>query len=140
MPEAWATLTRHKLLARGLKLEQYFVGYGYAGVFLLAGMAFVIITIGISHLIAPSKVTRQKLEPYESGEEPVGQAWVQFPIHYFIFALLFVIFDVEAIFVLAWAVLFKSLGILGLAEMMLFVIILVVGLVYAWKKRVLRWT
>ncbi len=103
-------------------------------------MAFVILTISISHLIAPSKVTKQKLLPYESGEEPVGQAWVQFPIHYFIFALLFVIFDVEAMFVLAWAILFKSLGLLGLVEMTLFIVILVLGLVYAWKKGVLQWT
>lgn len=102
-------------------------------------MAFVIVTIGISHLIAPSRITREKLRPYESGEQPVGQAWVQFPMQFFMFALLFVIFDVEALFVLVWAVMFQSLGLLGLAEMMIFVGILVVGLIYAWKKGVLRW-
>jgi NADH:ubiquinone oxidoreductase subunit 3 (subunit A) len=102
-------------------------------------MAFVILTIGMSHLLAPSRVTPKKLEPYESGEEPVGGAWVRFPIHFFMFALLFVVFDVEALFVLVWAVLFKSLGLLGLAEMMTFIIILVVGLAYAWRKGALRW-
>ncbi len=121
-------------------LEQYFIGYGYAGIFLLAGMAFVVLTIGISHLIAPSRTTPKKLEPYESGEVPVGQAWVRFPMHFFMFGLLFVVFDVEALFVLVWAVLFKSLGFLGLAEMIIFVGILVVGLAYAWKKGALRWT
>lgn len=120
--------------------EQYLIGYGYAGIFLLAGAGLVLISLGLSHLIAPNKVSDQKLRPYESGEEPVGQAWVQFPIHFFIFALLFVIFDVEAMFVLVWAILFKSLGVLGLIEMMVFLGVLVVGLVYAWKKGVLRWT
>lgn len=103
-------------------------------------MVFVILTIGISHLIAPSRVSKQKSLAYESGEEPIGQAWVQFHAHFFIFALLFVIFDVEAIFVLVWAILFRSLGLQGLVEMMAFVGILVIGLIYAWKKGVLRWT
>ncbi|MBI4319080.1 MAG: NADH-quinone oxidoreductase subunit A [Chloroflexi bacterium] len=121
-------------------MQDYFVGYGYAAIFLLAGFGFVLVTLAVSNLLGPKKVTRIKLQPYESGVEPVGQAWVQIPVHFFIFGLLFVIFDVEALFVLAWAVLFKSLGILGFVEMLIFILVLLAGLVYAWKKGVLQWT
>jgi NADH:ubiquinone oxidoreductase subunit 3 (subunit A) len=92
-------------------------------------------------LLAPrGHKTREKLRAYESGEEPVGSAWVQFPIRFYIFALLFVVFDVEAIFLFAWAMRFRQLGVVGLVEMAIFILVLVVGLVYAWRKGVLKWT
>ena len=121
-------------------MQDYLVGYGYAAIFLLAGVGFVLVTLAISNLLGPKKTSKEKLRPYESGEEPVGSAWVQFPVHFFIFGLLFVIFDVEALFVLVWAVLFKSLGFVGLIEMLIFIFVLLAGLVYAWKKGVLQWT
>ncbi len=121
----------------------YLAGYGYLAIFILAGAAFVILTIGLSGALSalsgPHGKSVEKSRSYESGEKPFGDAWIQFPVHFFIFALLFVIFDVEAIFLIAWAPLFKSLGIIGLVEIMLFVGVLVVGLAYAWRKGVLRW-
>ncbi|MBI2848565.1 MAG: NADH-quinone oxidoreductase subunit A [Chloroflexi bacterium] len=120
-------------------MPDYFLGFAYVGVFVAAGALLVVATIALSHFLAPQRPMGDKLIPYESGEEPVGQAWVQFPIHYFIFALLFVVFDVEAIFLFAWAVMFRSLGIFGFVEMIIFLGILVVGLIYAWRKRMLEW-
>lgn len=123
--------------------QDYLTGYSYLAVFLLAGAAFVLVTIGLSNIITtlprPHVKSREKSRSYESGELPTGDAWVQFPVRFFIFALLFVVFDVEAIFLLAWATLFRSLGIVAFVEVMIFVGILVVGLAYAWKKGVLRW-
>src|SRR5438876_343188 len=93
----------------------------------------------LSHLLAPWKPTREKLKTYESGEEPVGQAWGRYPSHFYVFGLLFVVFDVEVIFLIPWAVLLRSLSWSGLIEMVVFIFILAVGLVYAWRKQVLRW-
>ena len=76
---------------------------------------------------------------YECGEEPIGDAWVQFNMRYYIFALLFVIFDVEIVFLYPWAVVFSQLGIIAFMEMMIFIGILVVGLAYAWAKGALKW-
>ncbi len=84
-------------------------------------------------------VGAEKLRTYESGEEPIGQAWGRYPTHFYVFALLFVVFDVEVIFLFPWAVLFRSLGVTGLIEMIVFIGILVVGLYYAWKKDALNW-
>src|SRR5881296_2293705 len=93
----------------------------------------------LSHLLGPWKPTREKLKTYESGEEPVGQAWGRYPTHFYVFALLFVVFDVEVIFLFPWAVLFRALGVAGLIEVIVFIGILVVGLYYAWKKDALNW-
>ncbi len=132
-------------------LGGYLTGYGYVLIFFLAGAALVLLAIGMSRTLtslgARSKARanggqalhREKGRAYESGELPVGIAWIQFPVHFFIFALLFVVFDVEAIFIITWAVLFRSLGVIGFIEVMIFVGVLVCGLAYAWKKGVLRW-
>ncbi|MEN9279034.1 MAG: photosynthetic/respiratory NAD(P)H-quinone oxidoreductase subunit C, partial [Thermostichus sp. DG_1_5_bins_95] len=77
---------------------------------------------------------------YESGMEPVGQAWIQFNIRYYMFALVFVIFDVETVFLYPWAVAFHRLGLLAFVEALIFIAILVVGLVYAWRKGALEWS
>lgn len=123
--------------------EDYLVGYGYLAVFLLAGAAFVLFTVGLSNVVStlagPHVKSAEKSRTYESGEKPIGDAWIQYPVRFFIFALLFVIFDVEAIFLIAWAPIFQFLGVVGLIEVLLFIGILAVGLAYAWKKGVLRW-
>src|SRR3970040_133103 len=93
----------------------------------------------LRHVLAPWKPPREKLKPSESGEEPVGQAWGRYPTHFYVFALLFVVFDVEVIFLFPWAVLFRDLGWYGLVEMGIFIFILVAGLYYAWRKDALRW-
>lgn len=121
--------------------QDYFVGYLFALVFLAVGAVIVIGGLIASRLLAPRGNKRgAKLQSYESGEVAMGQAQVQFPIRFYIFALLFVIFDVEAIFLLAWATRFGELGLLGLVEMAVFIGVLVAGLVYAWRKGVLKWT
>ena len=95
--------------------------------------------LGISALVRPKHPTRQKLIPYESGVDPVGEGWSQSQIRYYVFALLFVIFDVEAVFIFPWATQLERYAGFGLVEMGIFVFVLLLGLVYAWRKGVLRW-
>ncbi len=106
---------------------------GAAAVGLVAGM------LGLSSLVRPSRPQPQKYLTYESGVDPVGDGWSQSQIRYYIFALLFVMFDVEAVFIFPWAVRLEVLGVFGLVEMLIFIFILALGLVYAWRKGVLRW-
>ena len=120
-------------------MPDYNLSYFYVLVFFVVGAGFVVVLMTASRIIAPRRPTIEKLRPYESGEEPVGQAWGRYPIHFYIFALLFVVFDVEVIFLFPWAVIFQSLGWYGIVEMGVFIGILVVGLIYAWKKDALSW-
>jgi NADH-quinone oxidoreductase subunit A len=120
-------------------MPDYNLSYFYVFVFFGVGAFVVLALMTVSRLIAPRRPTAEKLRPYESGEEPIGQAWGRYPIHFYIFALLFVVFDVEVIFLFPWAVIFASLGWYGIVEMGIFIGILVVGLVYAWKKDALSW-
>ncbi len=115
------------------------VGYLYAGILLAAGFGFVIIATVLANLLAPHKRTKEKQQTYESGETPIGSAWVQYPLGFYIFALLFVAFDVDIVFIIAWAVIFKLLSVFGFVEIVLFILILVMGLIYAWRKGVIRW-
>ena len=120
-------------------MPDYNLSYLYVLAFFLFGATFVGLLLTVSRLVAPRRETAEKLRTYESGEEPIGQAWGRYPIHFYIFALLFVIFDVEVIFLFPWAVIFQTLGWTGIIEMGVFLGILVVGLVYAWKKGALTW-
>ncbi len=120
-------------------VPDYNLSYFYVFTFFAVAAVFVTILLTLSRFIAPRKPTTEKLRTYESGEEPVGQAWGRYPTHFYVFALLFVVFDVEVIFLFPWAVLFRTLGWYGLAEMAIFIGILVAGLYYAWRKEVLRW-
>ena len=95
--------------------------------------------LGISALVRPNKPNVQKMMPYESGVDPVGDGWSQSQVRYYVFALLFVIFDVEAVFIFPWATQLERYGAFGLVEMGIFVFVLLLGLVYAWRKGVLRW-
>ena len=95
--------------------------------------------IGLASLIRPNRPTPAKLENYESGVDPVGSGWSQSQIRYYIFALLFVMFDVEAVFIFPWATRLEVYGYFGLVEMLIFIFILALGLGYAWRKGVLRW-
>lgn len=108
-------------------------------VFMLVGAGFVTVSMIAPLLLAPSKKSEVKLSPYECGEVIVGKPWVKFNVRYYIFALLFLIFDVEVAFMFPWAVILKELGLFGLIEMLVFILILVIGLVYPWKKGFLKW-
>jgi NADH-quinone oxidoreductase subunit A len=107
----------------------------------LAAAAIVLVggALAISRLIRPRNPNREKLTAYESGVDPVGTVWAQSQIRYYIFALLFVMFDVEAVFLFPWALRLEEFGVFGLIEMFIFVGILLLGLIYAWRKGVLRW-
>ena len=115
------------------------VAYLYAGILFLAGFGFVMLTMFVANLIAPHKRTKEKLQTYESGEAPIGSAWVQYPLGFYIFALLFVAFDVDIVFIISWAVIFKQLSFFGFFEILFFIAVLALGLAYAWRKGVIRW-
>jgi NADH-quinone oxidoreductase subunit A len=113
----------------------------YLTVFLFGAVAVLLIglLLGVSWLIRPSRRQAGKYQTYESGVDPIGSMWTQSQIRYYIFALLFVIFDVEAVFIFPWATRLEIYGLFGLIEMFIFIFILVLGLVYAWRKGVLKW-
>jgi NADH:ubiquinone oxidoreductase subunit 3 (subunit A) len=115
------------------------VGYLYAGILLAAGFIFVIVATTTANILAPHSRTREKLQTYESGETPIGNARVQYPLGFYIFALLFVAFDVDIVFIISWAIIFKQLSVFGYFEIMFFIVVLALGLVYAWRKGVVRW-
>ena len=115
------------------------IGYLYAGLLFAAGFVFVIVATTLANLLAPHKKTKEKLQTYESGETPIGSAWIQYPLGFYIFALLFVAFDVDIVFIITWAVIFKQLSFFGFFEILIFIVILALGLVYAWKKGVTKW-
>ncbi len=108
-------------------------------IFMVIGSLFGIGSILFGWLVRPHRPYREKLLPYESGSPLFMDARVQFPMRYYIIAMLFVIFDIEVVFLFPWAVVFKKLGLLGLVEMGLFLAILIVGFWYAWKKGALDW-
>jgi NADH-quinone oxidoreductase subunit A len=95
--------------------------------------------IALGHLVGPRRPSKQKSAPYESGMTPIGPGTRQMPVRFYIVAVLFILFDIEIIFLIPWAVIFRELGILGLIEIIVFVIILLVGFVYAWKKGAFEW-
>ena len=115
------------------------VAYLYAAILFAAGFVFVMVTMVASNIIAPHARTKEKLQTYESGETPIGSAWVQYPLGFYIFALLFVAFDVDIVFIIAWAIIFKQLSIFGFFEILFFILVLALGLVYAWRKGFIRW-
>jgi NADH-quinone oxidoreductase subunit A len=118
--------------------------YAYVALFAFVGVAFVVVTLALSRLVRPCAPTAEKLSPYECAEEPIGQAQVQFRVGYYVFALIFVIFDVETVFIYPWAVRLRhlaqtGLGLMAFLEMVIFLAILLLGLAYAWRKGALRW-
>jgi len=113
--------------------------YAIIGIFLLMGLGFVLVTFFIARLLRPHRPSKIKRQSYECGEQIMGQSWIQYNVGYYIFALIFVIFDVEVVFLFPWAVAFNKLGLFALIEMFVFLAILIFGLIYAWKKGALKW-
>jgi NADH-quinone oxidoreductase subunit A len=113
--------------------------YLTVAIFMVAAVGLVALLLGVGGLIRPNRPTPAKLSPYESGVDPVGDGWSQSQVRYYVFALLFVMFDVEAVFIFPWATRLEAYAGFGLVEMGVFLFVLVLGLVYAWKKGVLRW-
>jgi NADH-quinone oxidoreductase subunit A len=108
-------------------------------IFVVAAVGLLSLFLGIGSVLRPRRPSPQKYIPYESGVDPVGEGWSQSQIRYYVFALLFVMFDVEAVFIFPWATRLETYGGFGLLEMFVFIAILLLGLVYAWRKGVLRW-
>jgi NADH-quinone oxidoreductase subunit A len=128
-------------LALGLLQQEisYGVLYLYVGISMVLITGFVASVLVLARLISPSRSSSTKAQNYETGEATVTDPWRPFPVRYYVFALLFLIFDVEAAFLYPWAVIYRELGLYGFVEMVIFVLILGVGLVYAWKKGALKW-
>ncbi|ARU60529.1 NADH dehydrogenase subunit A [Tumebacillus sp. BK434] len=121
-------------------MVSYWNSYVFISLFLLLGLLLPIGALWVAGpFLRPKNPTPEKLTTYESGVEPFGEAHVRYNVRYYLFALMFVVFDVEIMFLYPWAVSFDSLGLFGLVEMLIFLGLLVLGLVYAWKKKVLEW-
>jgi NADH-quinone oxidoreductase subunit A len=125
-------------------VEQYFEDYITVAAFIGLGILLVGVALGIGALIRPRKPNPEKSKIYECGIDPVGGGWSQSHVRYYIFALLFLIFDVEAVFIFPWAIELENFAGAGmggfvLVEMLIFIVVLVLGLVYAIRKGVLRW-
>ncbi|WP_457619248.1 NADH-quinone oxidoreductase subunit A [Lutibacter sp.] len=108
-------------------------------VFLLSGVVLVAGANFLSNLISHKSDNPQKREPYECGIETIGPTWIQFKVGYYLFAILFLIFDIEVAFLIPWAVVYKEIGTVALVEIIVFLVILGLGLAYAYKKRALQW-
>lgn len=107
--------------------------------FISLGILLPVIAVSLARLLRPKKPSEEKYTTYESGNIPFNDSRVQFNVRYYVFALMFVLFDVETIFLYPWAVAYDKLGVFALIEMVLFVFMLLIGLLYAWRKKVLKW-
>ncbi|MGH8951469.1 MAG: NADH-quinone oxidoreductase subunit A [Acidimicrobiia bacterium] len=120
-------------------MSPYFESYLTVGAFAVLGAILVMVMLGVAAVLRPTNPSATKRLTYECGVDPVGSGWSQTYIRYYVFGLLFVIFDVEAVFIFPWAIVLDQLGTFGLVEMFVFIDILILGLVYAVRKGVLRW-
>ena len=119
--------------------ESFYESYGIVFALLVAGAGLVAVAFTAARVIAPRRPIAEKLTTYECGIDPVGEGWSQTQIRYYIYAFLFVIFDVESVFLFPWATVFERLGMQAVVEMAIFVGILALGLLYAYRKKVLVW-
>jgi len=117
----------------------YYVSYAAIAALAVVVLAFGVGTFVAWRLLRPQRPNREKLEIYECGIDPIGESWKQPNVRYYIFAFLFVVFDVEALFLFPWAVTYEQLGLFAVVEMIIFVTILFFGLVYAWGRRAIEW-
>jgi len=113
--------------------------YIFVGLLLVLAVVFAALPLLVERVIAPRKRTLAKGDAYECGVKTYGETWVRFRIQYYIYALMFVVFDIETVFLFPWAVSYAGLGRFALVEMFVFLLMLLVGLIYAWAKGVLRW-
>ena len=113
--------------------------FGPIAIFLVVAIIFPIVPLVLSSFIQTKRPNRVKLQPYESGVETIGPTHIQFRTRYYLYALIFVIFDVEVIYLFPWALVYDKLPVVAAAEMAVFIILLLVGLAYAWRKRAFEW-
>ncbi len=115
------------------------IEYVAIGLMVFLATAVALIAIGLGTIFGPKKESAAKSMPYESGMNPYGEGTRRMPVRFYLIAVLFILFDIEVVFFLPWAITFRQLGLFGLAEMVIFIVILLVGYVYAWKKGALEW-
>ena len=120
-------------------MSDFLRSYLTVAVFGAAAFGMLAAMLGVGRILRPNRAQPEKYLTYESGVDPVGLGWSQSQVRYYIFALLFVLFDVEAVFIFPWATRLEVYGYFGLIEMFIFIFVLVLGLVYAWRKGVLKW-
>ncbi len=113
--------------------------YLFIGLLLLGAIGFAVAPLVVVAIVAPRKTSRSKGDTYECGLLTTGETWVRFRIQYYIYALMFLVFDIETVFLYPWAVSYGALGTFALVEMVIFLAMLAIGLAYAWAKGVLRW-
>ena len=113
--------------------------YAPIGVMLVITTVLCLIVVSLSRILGPRRPTKRKLEPYESGMTPIGPAMRRLPIKFYLVAVLFILFDIEIVFLLPFAVVARQLGLFALIEMAIFIVILLIGYVYAWRKGALEW-
>ncbi|MGH7481901.1 MAG: NADH-quinone oxidoreductase subunit A [Longimicrobiales bacterium] len=113
----------------------------YVPILILLAISLIngVAMIAISHLVSPSRPTAARDSPYESGMIPLGDTRERFPVKFYMVALLFIVFDLETVFLIPWGVAFRELGVFGFVEMLVFIGVLLVGFIYAWKKGALQW-
>jgi len=109
------------------------------GLLIVLATIVALIAIGLGYLFGPKKQSDVKAQPYESGISPFGEGTRRMPVRFYLIAVLFILFDIEVVFFLPWAITFRQLGLFGLVEMVIFIAILLVGYFYAWKKGALEW-
>jgi NADH-quinone oxidoreductase subunit A len=115
------------------------VNYLPIAIYLLLALGFGAVVVLLSTILGPRVPSQVKLETYECGMEPIGPNRIRFAVKFYIIAMLFIVFDIEAVFLFPWAVTFKELGLFGFIEMTIFIFILFIGLVYVWRKGALEW-
>ena len=120
--------------------ESFYQSYGVVVAVLVGGIGLVTVAFAAARVVAPRRQIPEKLTTYECGIDPVGEGWSQSQIRYYIYAFLFVIFDVESVFLFPWATVFERFAWQAVVEMAVFVFILALGLLYAYRKKVLVWT
>ncbi len=126
-------------MSTGPLSSDFLVAHSVVLSFLLMVVGLLAFTLALWWAIRPARFSEEKLTTYECGENPSGPAWIQFNIRFYVFALIFIIFDVEAVFLLPWAVVFRELGLLAYLEGLVFIGVLVVALAYVWRKGDLEW-
>ena len=120
-------------------MENSINAYIPIGILIIFALVLALIVVGLGHGFGPRRPTKRKSEPYESGMTPYGPGTRRMSIRYYLIAVLFILFDVEVVFFLPWAVVFRQMGLFALVEMIIFIVILLVGYIYAWKKGALEW-
>jgi NADH-quinone oxidoreductase subunit A len=118
---------------------EYMNNYVIVAIFIALGIFLPVAALTFGKLLRPNNPSEEKRTTYESGNIPTGEGQIRYNIRYYLFALMFVLFDVETVFLYPWAVAYESLGLFALVEMLIFIALLLVGLIYAWKKKVLQW-